>query len=362
MSVATPVDPGLFERIAADGYEQVVFCHDRESGLRSIIVIHDTTLGPALGGVRMWPYASEEDALTDCLRLAHGMTYKAAIAGVNLGGGKSVIIGDPAKDKTEALLRSHGRFIETLGGRYIPGIDIGTEMADLDVIATEARVVTCVRGDPSPMTALGVFEGMLACLRAVAHSDGIDGLTVAVQGLGHVGSALAELVAASGGKLIVADLDEKRASAVAQRLGAAIRPTDEILSAQCDVLAPCAMGAILNDETIPELECKVIAGSANNVLKEERHGDALHERGILYAPDYCVNAGGLIFLEEEILAHDPERTTRRVRAVGNLVARVVERARQEGISTAAAADLLAKERLERRRRPSAPAYVGERRH
>jgi glutamate dehydrogenase/leucine dehydrogenase len=358
---AAPSDPGVFEQIAADGYEQVVFCHDSESGLRSIIVIHNTTLGPALGGVRMWPYASESDALRDCLRLAKGMTYKAAIAGVNLGGGKSVIIGDPRTDKTEALLRSHGRFIETLGGRYIPGIDIGTEMADLDVIATEARVVSCVRGDPSPMTALGVFEGMQACLRETCGVAKIDGKTVAVQGLGHVGAALAELVAAGGGKLVVADLDDERANSVARRLGAVVRPAGEILFAECDVLAPCAMGAVFDDETIPLLECKVIAGSANNVLQHVTHGDALHERGILYAPDYCVNAGGLIFLEEEILAHNAERTKRRVEAVGNLIARVIERARQEGISTAAAADVLARERLEERQRPVAPAYVGGRR-
>jgi leucine dehydrogenase len=331
--------------MAAEGFEQVVFCHDAASGLRSIIAIHDTALGPALGGVRMWPYRSEEDALHDCLRLAQGMTYKAAAADVNLGGGKSVIIGDPARDKTEVLLRAHGRFIQTLGGRYIPGIDVGTEQDDLRVIAQEAERVSCIGGDPSPMTALGVLEGIRACVRAQTGSDDLAGLRVCVQGAGHVGSSLAEQLAQAGAHVLVADIDDARADALATRLHGEPVPAGRAVEADCDVLAPCALGAVIDDETVARLRCRIVAGSANNVLAEPRHGDALEERGILYAPDYVVNAGGLVFLEEEILGHDAATARERVRGVGAQVARVIEHARREGLSTARAATELAEQRL-----------------
>jgi glutamate dehydrogenase/leucine dehydrogenase len=346
----------IFERLGAGGYEQVLFCHDARTGLRSIIAIHDTTLGPALGGVRMWPYESEDAALQDCLRLAKGMTLKAAAAGVNLGGGKSVIIGDPARDKTEALLRAHGRFIATLGGRYIPGIDVGTAQADLEIIGLEANPVSCATGDPSPMTALGVLEAMRACLRATGGDGGFAGVTVAVQGLGHVGASLARMLAAESAKLIVADLDPHRAADLGESLGARVVASHEILAAECDVLAPCAMGAVIDDATLPELRCRIIAGAANNVLAEPEHGAALDARGILYAPDFCANAGGLIFLEEEILGHDRDRSERRVRRVGELVAGVIERARRDGIPTAEAAVAEAEARLRSLERVG-PAYV-----
>lgn len=335
----------LFEAITAEAYEQVVFCHDAASGLRSIIVVHDTTLGPALGGVRMWPYADEQEALIDCMRLARGMTFKAAAAGVNLGGAKSVIIGDPNRDKSEALLRAHGRFIQSLGGRYIPGIDVGTEMADLEVIGVEAERVSCVGRDPSPMTALGAFEAIRACLRAKDGDDSLSGVRVCVQGAGHVGTVLAELLAAEGAELLIADVAEDRAKALAARLDGKVVPADEAVAADCDVLAPCAMGAIINDASLPELRCRIVAGSANNVLERPDHGEALHERGILYAPDFCANAGGLILLEEEMFDHDDERTERRVRRVGDLVHAAIERAERDGISTARAAEALAHERL-----------------
>jgi leucine dehydrogenase len=348
-------NPSLFEQMTADGFEQVVFCHDPASGLRSIIAIHDTTLGPALGGVRMWPYEDEQAALRDCMRLAQGMTHKAAAAGVNLGGGKSVIIGDPARDKSEAMLRAHGRFIQTLGGRYIPGIDVGTEMADLEVIGYEARHVSCVQGDPSPMTALGVLEGIRACVSATGGAS-LAGVRVCVQGSGHVGAALARLLAAEGAELIVSDLHAERAQALADELGAQVVDSGDAVGAECDVLAPCAMGAIIDDESLPELRCRIIAGSANNVLATAPHGEQLHARGILYAPDYVVNSGGLIFLEEEMLTHDAQRTERRVRRVGELVRNVIERAEQDGISTARAADLIAHARLQSLRRIG-PAHV-----
>jgi glutamate dehydrogenase/leucine dehydrogenase len=335
----------VLDAMSADGFEQVVFCHDPASGLRSIIAIHDTALGPALGGVRMWPYASEDEALEDCLRLAQGMTYKAAAANVDLGGGKSVIIGDAAREKTAALLRAHGRFIQTLGGRYIPGIDVGTEQDDMRVIAEEAERVSCIGDDPSPMTALGVLEGIRACLRAQRGSGDLDNVRVCVQGAGHVGSSLAEQLARAGAEILVADVDPRRAEALAERVGGAVVPADHAVATECDVLAPCALGAVIDDASLDRLRCRIVAGSANNMLAEPRHGDALHARGILYAPDYVVNAGGLVFLEEEILGHDDEIARERVRGVGEQVARVIEHARNEGTSTARAATQLAEDRL-----------------
>lgn len=335
----------IFDRMVPDDFEQVVFCQDATSGLRSIIAVHDTTLGPALGGVRMRPYASEEEALVDCLRLAMGMTYKAAVAGVNLGGGKSVIIGDPQRDKTEALLRAHGRFVQTLHGRYIPGVDAGTGVHDMEILATEAERVSCAGRDPSPLTALGVLEGIRASVRAQLGQDSLSGLRVCVQGVGHVGSALAKSLADEGAKVLVADADEALANSVADRTGATRIAPDEILSTPCDVLAPCAYGAVINDDTIDSLRCSIVAGGANNVLAQPHHGDHLRQRGILYAPDYCINAGGLISLEEEMLGHDAERTERRVRSVGDLITRVIRRSERDDVPTTQAAAELAAERI-----------------
>jgi len=354
---AGPDAQGILDAMCDGGYEQVVHCHDASTGLRSIIAIHDTTLGPALGGVRMWPYEDGAAALRDCLRLARGMTYKAAAAGVNLGGGKSVIIGDPRRDKSEALMRAHGRFVQTLGGRYIPGIDVGTDMADLEAIAVEAEHVSCVRGDPSPMTALGVFEGIRACLAAARGTDDLAGVRVCVQGAGHVGTALAELLREQSAELLIADVDGARARALAARLGGRAIDAAAATATACDVLAPCAMGAVVDDASLPALRCAIVAGAANNVLAAPEHGEALHERGILYAPDFCINAGGLIFLEEEMLGHDPVRTERRVRRVGQLVRDVLARAELDGTSPARAADALARERLASLRRVG-PATLG----
>lgn len=336
----------VFERMAPDDFEQVVFCQDAATGLRSIIAVHDTTLGPALGGVRMRPYTSEEEALTDCLRLARGMTFKAAIAGVSLGGGKSVIIGDPKREKTEALLRAHGRFIQTLHGRYIPGVDAGTGVADLEVIGREAERVSCVRADPSPLTALGVLEGIRECVRARLGADSLAGVRVRVQGAGHVGGSLAEQLAAEGAEVVLADADDALAKEVADRIGAVRVDPEELLGGPCDVLAPCAYGGVVDDRTLQDLRCAVVAGGANNVLAEPRHGEELHARGILYAPDYCINSGGLISLEEEILGHDRARTERRVRGVATLIRGVLHRAAQDGTSTTRAAEALAAERLQ----------------
>jgi len=335
----------LFDTMTSMDHEQVVFCSDPATGLRSIIAVHDTTLGPGLGGVRMWDYPDERAALTDVLRLSRGMTYKAAVAGVNFGGGKSVIIGDPAKKKTEALLRAHGRFVQSLGGRYIPGVDVGTSQDDMRVLAAEAKRVFVGDHDPSPLTALGVLESIRAGVADVYGTGDLHGRHVAVQGVGHVGEPLVRSLAAEGARLTIADVDRARAVRLAGEVGAEVAEPDAVLGVPCDVLAPCALGAVLDDATIPALRCRVVAGGANNVLAEERHAAALDEAGVLYVPDYVANAGGLILLVGDALGHDIEQTRAKVRAVGATVTRIIEDARAAGVTTARAADLLAERRI-----------------
>ncbi|MFE4054838.1 Leu/Phe/Val dehydrogenase [Streptomyces sp. NPDC059096] len=337
-------DTAASGRIDVEGFEQVLFNHDTRTGLRSVVVVHDTTLGPALGGVRMHPYSDENAALDDALRLARAMTLKASAAGLDLGGGWSVVIADPARDKTEELLRAHGRFIATLGGRFIPVNDVGTDQADLKVIGREVSPV-CDSGDPSPWTALGVLEGIRACLRADGSDGTLAGVRVCVQGVGNVGSALAGLLAAESAELIVADTDPARAADVAERFGARVVAPSVATATECDVLAPCAMGAVVDDATLPELRCRIIAGGANNVLAAPEHAAALAARGILYAPDFCVNAGGLVFLEEQILGHDRAQSEQRVRQVGPRLAEVIAQARRTGVTTTDAAVELAQARL-----------------
>ena len=340
----------IFEKLAEYRYEQVVFCHDKFTGLRAIIAIHNTTLGPALGGCRMYPYASEDEAVTDALRLARGMTYKAAASGLNLGGGKSVIIGDPRKDKSEVLFRSFGRYIETLGGRYITAEDVGTSIEDMENIRLETSHVVGVdvthggSGDPSPFTALGVKQGMLACAEEAFGAPSLEGRTVAVQGLGHVGHHLCELLQAEGARLIVTDLNPALVEEAAREFGAKPVEPDEILSIPCDVLAPCALGAVINDESLPKLRCSIVAGSANNVLAESRHGEALYERGILYAPDYVINAGGLINVADELEGYNRQRATKRVMRIQDSVRRIIAISKRDGVPTNVAADTLALER------------------
>jgi leucine dehydrogenase len=341
----------IFDKLAEYRYEQVVFCHDKSTGLRAIIVIHNTTLGPALGGCRMYPYASEDEAVTDALRLARGMTYKAAASGLNLGGGKSVIIGDPHKDKSEALFRSFGRYVETLGGRYITAEDVGTAIEDMENIRLETPHVVGVdvthggSGDPSPFTALGVKEGMLACADETFGTPSPEGLTVAVQGLGHVGYQLCKLLHAEGARLIVTDLNLRVVEGAVREFGAKPVEPDEILSMPCDVFAPCALGAVINDDTLPKLRCSIVAGSANNVLAESRHGEALAERGILYAPDYVINAGGLINVADELEGYNETRATKRVTRIYDSVKKIIAIARRDGVPTYAAADTMALERI-----------------
>ncbi len=338
-------------------YEQVVFCSDNGVGLKAIIAIHDTTLGPALGGCRMWPYESEDEAIMDALRLARAMTYKASAAGLNLGGGKAVVIGDPAKDKSEGLFRSLGRFVESLGGRYITTEDVGTTVGDMQWVRTETAHVTGLplsegsSGDPSPSTALGVYSVMKSCALEVFGSESLKGRKVAIQGLGKVGYHLAKLLHDEGSTLIAADISKAAAQRVKKEFGATLVKPNMIYDAECDIFSPCALGGIINSQTIPRLRCRMVAGGANNQLLEERHGDELQQKGILYAPDYIINAGGLINLSAELTGwYDAEAASARVAEIYFTMERVISLAKSKGISTAKAADRLAEERIEEAKR------------
>ena len=341
----------IFEKLSEFRYEKLVFCHDKATELRAIIAIHDTTLGPALGGCRMWPYNAEDEAIIDVLRLARGMTYKAAASGLNLGGGKSVIFGNPDRDKTEALFRSFGRYVETLGGRYIAAEDVGTSTEDISHIQVETSHVVGVdvtrggSGDPSPLTALGVVQGMRACAEEVFGSASLKDRVVAVQGLGHVGYHLCQLLRGDGANLMVTDLHPETVHRAAREFGAKPVEPNEILSIPCDVLAPCALGAVVNDETLPQFRCSIIAGSANNILAEPRLGEALAERNILYAPDYVINAGGLINVADELEGYNSERARKRVMRIYDSVKRIIDIAKRDGVTTHIAADTLALERI-----------------
>jgi leucine dehydrogenase len=341
----------LFQQMTGMGHERVLFCSSPEVGLKAIIAVHSTILGPGLGGVRMWPYKSTEEALTDVLRLSRGMTYKAAAAGLNLGGGKAVIIGDPKKDKSEVLMRSFGRYVDSLGGLYITAEDVGTDVDDMETIRTETNWVTGISpiqggsGDPSSVTAYGVLQGMKAAAHWQFGDASLSGRTVALQGLGSVGFHLAEYLKDEGAKIYGADVDAERLSR-AGHLGVEIVPTSEILTVECDILAPCALGAVLNPETIPQLRCKIVAGAANNQLAdEERDGKALHDRGILYGPDFVLNAGGLINVYNELTGYHRESALRMTRGIYANTMKIFELSRSEGIPPVSAAHRVAEQRI-----------------
>ncbi len=344
----------VFDRLDEHDYERVVFCHDGKSGLHAVIAIHDTTLGPALGGVRMYPYATEDDAVDDALRLARAMTYKASISGVSLGGGKSVIIGDSRSAKTPALLEAMGRFVESQGGAYIAGQDIGTNSHDMAVIRGVTAHVSCVHekaggaGDPSQATAFGVTCGIRAVLEAVHGSDDLAGRHIAIQGLGNVGGFVARYCHDAGARLTVSDIREGPVRRVVDELGATAVGPDEIYEVECDVFSPCSIGAVVNDETIPRLRCAAIAGGANNVLAEARHDAALKERGIVYGPDYLVNSGGLIRCQEEVRGAptDDETIFAKVSQIYDQTLEVIRVAADRGIGTGEAADRVAEERVQ----------------
>ncbi|QCR32799.1 Glu/Leu/Phe/Val dehydrogenase [Lysinibacillus sp. SGAir0095] len=343
----------IFKYLEKYDYEQVVFCQDKSSGLKAIIAIHDTTLGPALGGCRMWTYASEEQAIEDALRLARGMTYKNAAAGLNLGGGKTVIIGDPFKDKNEEMFRALGRFIQGLNGRYITAEDVGTTVSDMDLIHEETDYVTGISptfgssGNPSPITAYGVYLGMKAAAKEAFGDDSLQGRTIAVQGLGNVAYTLCEYLYKEGAKLVVTDINQKAIDRVVTDFDAiAVEPND-IYKQEVDIFSPCALGAIINDETIPQLKAKVIAGSANNQLKDSKHGDIIHEMGIVYAPDYVINAGGVINVADELYGYNRDRAMKRVETIYDSIEKIFEISKRDSIPTYLAANRLAEERIER---------------
>jgi leucine dehydrogenase len=333
----------VFEHINGDGYEQVVFCSDDQSGLRAIIAIHSTALGPALGGTRFYPYDSEEEALVDVLRLAKGMTYKAAAAGLDLGGGKAVIIGDPKRIKSEELLRAYGRFVETLGGRYITAEDVGTALEDMDVVRRESRWVTgCSHtyggsGDPSPVTAYGLLYGMKACALEVFGDPSLKGRTVAVQGVGKVGYALCGYLVSKGAKVTIADTDVDNLARAVSDHGVETTSLEELHKIEVDIFAPCALGGVINDDTISAFRCKIIAGAANNQLARDAHGEKLRDLGILYAPDFVINSGGLINVEDELRGYDRSRAMKRVEGIYKELQHIFTMARERNISTARAA-------------------------
>jgi len=336
-----------------DDHEQVVFCRDAESGLNAIIAIHNTALGPALGGCRMWNYDTEEDALTDALRLARGMTYKSALAGLAHGGGKAVIVGDPARDKSEALWLAFGRFVDSLNGRYVTAEDVGTRPADLEVVRRVTPHVAGIAeggaGDPSPATALGVFTGIQACIAERLGRVRMKGLRVAVQGLGNVGFALARRLRDAGAELTVSDINDVAVRKAVQELGARAVSPEAIHAQPVDVFAPCALGAVVNDKTIGEITAPVIAGSANNQLAEPRHGHMLWKRDVLYAPDYAINAGGVIWVSHEGRDFDMETATAHVMRVGETLGEIFTRSRKDGVPPEVAADRTAEDRFKVRR-------------
>jgi leucine dehydrogenase len=338
----------VFKEMAAEAYEQVVFCHEPSCGYFGVIAIHDTTLGPALGGTRFWNYGSTDEAVIDALRLARGMTYKAAAAGLNLGGGKSVIIGDNRRTDRETIFRAHGRFVDSLGGRYITAEDIGTSPADMEFVRRETNHVAGLQnlsGDPSPVTGYGVYVGMKAAAKQRWGQDSLAGRTVLVQGAGKVAVALCRYLHAEGARLVITDIDEGKVKRAVEEFGATPVAPDAIYDQPGDIYAPCALGATINDDTLPRLKVQLIAGAANNQLAEERHGVELEKRGLLYAPDYVINSGGLINVYGELERWPQERAQRKAQEIYDAILKIFAIASRDGIPSFQAADRLAEERI-----------------
>jgi leucine dehydrogenase len=344
---------GLFAKLAHLGHEQVVFCFDEATGLKAIIAIHNTVLGPALGGTRMWNYATEEEALTDVLRLSRGMTYKASISGLNLGGGKAVIIGDATRQKTEAFMRRFGKFVNSLNGKYYTAEDVNMKTADMEFIAMETRFVTGLPeglgggGDPSPVTAYGVYMGMKASAKRVFGTDSLANRKVAVQGVGQVGMHLVEHLRKENATVYITDISEEKVARLSRQFGAIAVGQDEIYDLDMDIYAPCALGATVNDTTIPRLRCSIIAGAANNQLKDEfKNGYQLIDRNITYAPDFVINAGGLMNVYQEYLGqYQRDRVYAQAEKIYDTTLRIMDYAQQERINNQEAAIQLAEKRI-----------------
>ncbi len=341
----------ILEYMERHGHEQLLICHEPSQGLKAFIAIHDTTLGPGCGGLRVWPHASEDDAIMDVLRLSRAMTYKSAVAGLNLGGGKALIMADPRTEKSEAMLRAFGRHVDSLGGRYVTTEDVGMTPQDLEYIAEETEHVVGLpeslggSGDTSVMTGLGVYLGMKAAAKATWGDDDLSGRTVAFQGFGNVGSNTARHLLEEGAKLVVTDIYES-ATQQAAEMGASIVSPDDIYDVECDIFSPCALGGTLNETTIPRLKCGIAAGGANNQLLSDADGDLLKERGITYAPDYVVNAGGIINVGCEIGGvYRQDRALELTRRIYQTTLDVIETARAGGVTTNVAADRIAERRI-----------------
>ncbi len=346
-------NPSILEQLSQSGHKKVVFCNDPSTGLKAIIAIHDTTLGPALGGVRMWNYSSEAEALEDVLRLSKGMTYKAAVAGLNVGGGTAVIIGDSRRQKSEALMRSFGRFVKNLNGEFIAGEDVGTTVRDMEYIRMETQHVTGVpeslggAGNPAPFTAKGVYLGIKACVKEVFGTDELAGRSVVVQGTGNVGEHLVELLRNDNVEVYVTDINEDRMRVIARKYKAKAIEADKIFTIGADIYAPCALGATVNERTIKTMKFAIIAGSANNQLADEQaHGQLLHDKGILYAPDYLINAGGIISCYSELTGFGRKRTIQLTENIYEATKEVIKLSKSENIPTNLAASRLAEKRIE----------------
>ncbi|HED24483.1 MAG TPA: Glu/Leu/Phe/Val dehydrogenase [Firmicutes bacterium] len=331
-----------------ENFEELILIQDKKCGLKGAICLHSTARGPALGGTRLWPYSSEEEAVNDVMCLARGMSYKAAAAELPLGGGKGVIIGDPVRDKNEELFRAYGRFVERLNGRFITAADMGTDEKDLDYVRMETNNVVggTKVGSPSPFTAYGVWKGIKACADDVFHTLDLEGMTIAVQGTGSVGAALCGHLAADGARLVVTDINEKKVKPIVERWGAKAVKPEEIYNVKCDIFAPCGAGGVINEESLPRLKCRIVAGAANNVIKESIYFQGLAKRGILYAPDYIINAGGLIFVEfNHRGTADPGHIKSFIDRIGPRLKEIFRRSREENRLPHETADLMAEENL-----------------
>ncbi|MCC5879829.1 MAG: Glu/Leu/Phe/Val dehydrogenase [Idiomarina sp.] len=338
----------VFDHAEFDNHEEVVFCHDEATGLKAIIAVHDTTMGPSLGGTRMWNYADSAEALTDVLRLSRGMTYKSALAGLPLGGGKAVIIGDAKTDKSPELFKAYGRFVDSLGGKYITAEDVNIRTSDIELVATQTRYVAGTEGkagDPSPHTALGSYLGLKAAAKHQFGSDDLKGLKIAFQGLGAVGYDFARYLAKDGAVLTVCDINQDAVDRAVEEFGAVAVGIDDIYDVDMDIYAPCALGATVNDATLQRIKAKVIAGSANNQLATPAHDKIVKDMGILYAPDYVINAGGVIHVCSEASSMSLEETAARVRSIYDTLDRIFTRAKAEDRPTGEVADELAREIL-----------------
>jgi leucine dehydrogenase len=348
----TNSENAVTERMFTFDHEQVTFCQDAATGLKSIIAIHNTTLGPAVGGTRMWAYASENDALTDVLRLSRGMTYKNALAGLNIGGGKAVIIGDARTQKNEALLRRFGKFVDGLGGKYITAEDVGISTKDMEYVKMETDNVVGLpeflggSGDPSPVTAFGVYMGMKATVKELTGNDSLKGKKVVVQGVGHVGEYLVEHLVKEGAEVTITDIYEDRVAAVTKRFGVKSISPDAVYTQDMDIYSPCALGATINDETLAQLKCAIICGAANNQLKDEvKHGQAVKDKGIIYAPDYLVNAGGIINCFWEMNGYNRDAALSQAENIYQTALNIFKISADENIPTYLAANKLAEARI-----------------